>query len=159
MPLISRAVRLNYGPEAHLSQNTKLPANVGEEYPALVSDIDERYNEHSGIRLPDLTVPVTTYTGWNLRDASIGNIDLFIGITGGLVGWTLGLPATDRKSSGDPRLSIAERYSSREEFLRQVEAEARALIDERYMLEEDLERVVQRAGSKDHYFLGNDNGG
>ena len=158
---VTRAVRLDYGPEAHLSRNTKLPADVGEEYPALVSDIDESYNELSGIRLPDLTVPVATYTGWNLRDSSIGNTDLFIGITGGLAGWSLGLPATaaDRESSRDPRLSIAERYSSKEEFLLQVEAEARALIDERYMLEEDLERVVERAGSKFDYFLGNNNGG
>ena len=160
-PQTTRAVRLDYGPETHLSRTTKLPAEVGEEYPALVSDIDESYNEHSGIRLPDLTVPVATYTGWNLRDSSIGNPDLFIGITGGLAGWTLGLPATaaDRASSGDPRLSIAERYSSKKEFLRQVEAAARALIDERYMLESDLERVVNRAGSKFDYFLGNANGG
>ena len=160
-PQTTRAVRLDYGPEAHLSRTTKLPADVGDEYPALVSDIDESYNEHSGIRLPDLTVPVATYTGWNLRDSSIGNTDLFIGITGGLAGWTLGLPATaaDRTSSGDPRLSIAERYSSKEEFLRQVEEAARALIDERYMLEDDLERVVERAGSKFDYFLGNATGG
>ena len=160
-PQTTRAVRLDYGPEAYLSRTTKLPADVGEEYPALVSDIDESYNEHSGIRLPDLTVPVATYTGWNLRDSSIGNPDLFIGITGGLAGWTLGLPATaaDRASSGDPRLSIAERYSSKEEFLRQVEVAARALIEERYMLEDDLERVVERAGSKFDYFLGNANGG
>ncbi|MCI0800072.1 MAG: hypothetical protein J4O06_14940, partial [Chloroflexi bacterium] len=122
---------------------------------------DESYNERSGIRLPDLTVPVATYTGWNLRDASIGNPDLFIGITGGLAGWTLGLPATaaDRQSSGDPRLSIAERYASKEEYLRLVEESARALIDEGYMLEEDLEPVVERAGSKFDYFVGNGNEG
>ncbi|MCI0867148.1 MAG: hypothetical protein J4N89_11460 [Chloroflexi bacterium] len=160
-PQTTRAVRLDYGPEAHLSRTTKLPADVGEEYPALVSDIDESYNERSGIRLPDLTVPVATYTGWNLRDASIGNTDLFIGITGGLAGWTLGLPATaaDRQSSGDPRLSIAERYASKEEYLRLVEESARALIDEGYMLEEDLEPVVERAGSKFDYFVGNGNEG
>ncbi len=42
---------------------------------------------------------------------------------------------------------------------RQVEVAARALIDERYMLEEDLELVVERASSKFDYFLGNVNGG
>ena len=40
-----------------------------------------------------------------------------------------------------------------------MEAAARALIDERYMLEDDLEGVVERAGSKFDYFLGNANGG
>ena len=96
-----------------------------------------------------------------MRHFSIGNADLFIGITGGLAGWTLGLPASaaDRASSRDPRLSIAERYSSKEEFLRQVEEAARTLIDERYMLDEDLDRVVEQAGSKFDYFLGIANGG
>ena len=150
-------MRLDYGPEAHLGRTTLLPANEGEEYPALVSDLDDSYNERSGIRLPDLTVPVATYTGWNLRDPSIGAPDLFIGITGGLAGWTLPFPATRavRESSNDPRLSIQERYSSRKEYLRQVEAAGRDLVAEGYMLEEDLERVVERAGSKYDYFLGN----
>ncbi|PKB63829.1 MAG: hypothetical protein BZY80_05295 [SAR202 cluster bacterium Io17-Chloro-G2] len=154
---ITRAMRLDYGPEADLGRSTLLPGIQGEEFPALVSDLDDSYNERSGIRLPDLTVPVATYTGWNLRDASIGNPELFIGITGGLLGWTLPLPQTQsaRESSGDPRLSIQERYSSRKEFLTQVEAAGRSLVDEGYMLAEDMERVVDRAGSKYDYFTSN----
>ena len=158
VPLEStRAMRLDYGPDTHLGRLTSLPAIQGEEYPALVSDLDENYNELAGIRLPDLTVPVATYTGWNLRDESIGNPNLFIGITGGLAGWTLPFPATpaDRKSSGDRRLSIQERYGSREDYLTQVESAGRALTDEGYMWAEDLERVVDRAGSKYDYFRGN----
>ena len=156
-PQTTRAMRLDYGPETHLGRTTVLPAKEGEEYPALVSDLDENYNERSGIRLPDLTVPVATYTGWNLRDPSIGNPDLFIGITGGLAGWTLPFPATqaERESSNDPRLSIQERYSSKTEFLEQVKAAGQALVDEGYMLSEDLGKVVERAASKYDYFLGN----
>ena len=156
-PQTTRAMRLDYGPETHLGRTTVLPAKEGEEYPALVSDLDENYNERSGIRLPDLTVPMATYTGWNLRDPSIGNPDLFIGITGGLAGWTLPFPATqaERESSNDPRLSIQERYSSKTEFLEQVKAAGQALVDEGYMLSEDLGKVVERAASKYDYFLGN----
>ena len=156
-PQTTLAMRLDYGPETHLGRTTVLPAKEGEEYPALVSDLDENYNEKSGIRLPDLTVPVATYTGWNLRDPSIGNPDLFIGITGGLAGWTLPFPATqaERESSNDPRLSIQERYSSKTEFLEQVKAAGQALVDEGYMLSEDLWKVVERAASKYDYFLGN----
>ena len=155
----TRAMRLDYGPESHLGRVTQLPAKVGQEYPALVSDIDESYNEVAGIRLPDLTVPVATNTGWNLRDPSVGNPNLFIGITGGLAGWSHQFPATreDRESSGDPRLSIEERYASREEYLTQVEAAARTLVDEGYMLAEDLNGVLEQAGARYDHFLRNSN--
>ena len=152
----TRAIRLDYGPESHLGRTTKLPADEGEEFPALVADLDESYNERGGIRLPDLTVPVATYTGWNLRDESIGNPNLFIGITGGLAGWTLPLPATEaeREATGDPRASIEARYASREEYLEQVTRAAMDLVSEGYLLEEDVDEVVELAGRKYDHFVG-----
>ncbi|HIB10500.1 MAG TPA: hypothetical protein EYO17_00990 [Dehalococcoidia bacterium] len=151
----TRALRLDYGQDTHPSRLTKLPAEEGQEYPALVSDIDEDFNDRAGIRLPDLTVPVATYTGWNLRDASIGNPSLFIGISGGLAGWTLPFQKTaaDRETTGDPRRSISERYDSRDSYLRQVEKAGQTLVDEGYLLAEDLPRVVERAGLKYDYFM------
>ena len=152
----TRAIRLDYGPESHLGRTTKLPADEGAEFPALVADLDESFNERGGIRLPDLSVPVATYTGWNLRDESIGNPNLFIGITGGLAGWTLPLPATqaEREATGDPRASIEERYASREDYLEQVNRAAMDLAAEGYLLEEDVAEVVELAGRKYDYFAG-----
>ncbi len=153
----TRAIRLDYGPETHLGRTTKLPADEGAEFPALVADLDESFNEVRGICLPDLSVPVATYTGWNLRDESIGNSNLFIGITGGLAGWTLPLPATiaERESTGDPRASIEERYASREDYLDQVTRAVMDLVAEGYLLEEDVPEVVELAGRKYDYFSGN----
>ena len=152
----TRAIRLDYGPEAHLGRTTKLPAEEGEEFPALVADLDESFNELGGIRMPDLAVPVATYTGWNLRDESIGNPELFIGITGGLAGWTHPLPATqaERESTGDPRASIEERYAGREDYLDQVTRAAMDLVAEGYLLEEDVPEVVDLAGRKYDHFVG-----
>ena len=152
----TRAIRLDYGPESHLGRTTRLPADEGEEFPALVADLDESFNELGGIRLPDLTVPVATYTGWNLRDESIGNPGLFIGITGGLAGWTLPLAATqtEREATGDPRASIDERYSDREDYLEQVNRAAMDLVTEGYLLEEDVAEVVDLAGRKYDYWAG-----
>ena len=151
----TRAMRLDYGPEVHLGRTLTLPALVGEEYPALVSQVDDDCNEIAGIRLPDLQVPVATYTGWNLRHPDIGNPQLYIGITGGLAGWTLPFPVTrsEREASGDPRLSLEERYSSREEFLDRVGAAAKGLVDEGYLLTEDLDNVVERAALKYDYYV------
>ena len=152
----TRAIRLDYGPEAHLGRTTKLPADEGAEFPALVAELDESFNERGGIRLPDLSVPVATYTGWNLRDESIGNPGLFIGITGGLAGWTLPLPATEaeRESTGDPRASIEERYADRDDYLEQVTRAANDMVAEGYLLEEDVAEVVALAGRKYDYFAG-----
>ena len=152
----TRAIRLDYGPETHLGRTTKLPADEGEEFPALVADLDESFNERGGIRLPDLSVPVATYTGWNLRDESIGNPGLFIGITGGLAGWTHPLPATqsERESTGDPRASIEERYAGRDDYVEHVGRAAMDLVAEGYLLEEDVSEVVELAGRKYDYFAG-----
>ena len=111
----------------------QLPAVQGAEYPALVSDVNEDGNEVAGIRLPYLTVPVATYTGWNLRHPDSGNPDLLIGITGGLAGWTLPFAATrvQREHDGDPRPSITERYESRDDYLTKTREAAQAPLGHR----------------------------
>lgn len=156
-PRTTNAKRLDYGPEKRNGRTVQLPAIEGEEYPAIVSDINDDFNEVGGIRLPDLTVPVATYTGWNLRHPDIGNPDLYIGITGGLAGWTLPLPTTraQRNESGDPRPSIEERYESKEVYLEQVRESAEALVAEGYLLAEDIEEVVERAEIRFDYYAGN----
>ena len=155
----TRAIRLDYGPESHFGRTITLPAIEGEEYPALVSDVDDSYNEVAGIRLPDLTVPVATYTGWNLRHPDIGNPNLFIGITGGLAGWVLPFPVTreDREASADLRVSIEERYATREDYLARVRDAAVSLVEEGYLLAEDVEGVVEGAALRYEYFIGTAN--
>jgi hypothetical protein len=149
-PQILQALRLDYGPETALGRTLTLPAIPGEPYPALVSAVDADGNEIAGIRLPDVSVPVATHTGWNLRHREVGNAGLVIGITGGLAGWTLPFPASraERAASGDPRLSIGERYVSREEYLRQVREAADSLEQQRYLLAEDVRRVVDAAAQR-----------
>ena len=157
-PEVTRAMRLDYGDETHLGRTVKLPAEQGETYPAIVANVDDDGNETGGIRLPSVTVPLATNTGWNLRHPDNGNPDLVIGITGGLAGWTVPFHKTkeSRESAGDPRVSIEERYESREDFLQKVQAAADALVSEGYLLEEDIEREVEKAGTRWDYWM---NGG
>lgn len=49
-----------------------MPPKVGKAFPTLVPQVNRDGNETNGIQLPELAVPLATYTGWNLRDASIG---------------------------------------------------------------------------------------
>jgi hypothetical protein len=152
---LRRFTRLDFGPEEGVATN--VPPVVGKPYPCLVPAVDQDGNETCGIRLPFQTVPLATYTGWNLRHADIGGAGQVLssgGASGGtLLGSTIPFPATreERQASGDPRLSIEECYASREDYLKRVRQAALALIKERYLLAEDLETIVSQA--KQHYEL------
>ena len=153
-PRPTRAIRLDYGPDQALGRTTKLPPGEGETYPALVSDVDDDGNEVGGIRLPDVSVPLATNTGWNLRHPDVGNPDLVIGVTGGLMGWTLPFAATrqEREPTGDPRPSIEERYTSEDDYAARVADAAAELAAEGYLLEEDVAEVVESARARYRYW-------
>jgi hypothetical protein len=139
---------MDFGPEPDRGVLSYPPAENGA-YPTLVSAMDEDRNEVAGIRLPDIAVPLATYTGWNARHESMGSGGL---MTSGspLFGATLVLPRTKaaREASGDPRRAVEERYASKDDYLAQVRAAAEDLVAQRYMLEEDVDRVVSVAAAK-----------
>ena len=112
--------------------------------PHLVPQIDQDGNERAGIRLPDVAVPLATFTGWNFRKASIGATTQLYPLLGSYVPF----PATraDRDRTHDPRLSIEERYPSRERYLMLVQEAATALARDRYLLPEDLPALMEHAG-------------
>jgi hypothetical protein len=142
-----QVIRLDFGPGgASSGVATTLPPLEGKPYPHFVPVVNRDGNEVSGIRLPDLTVPLATYTGWNLRHPQMGAPDRLMS----LMGSTIPFPATpeQRTKRGDPRRSIAERYPSRARYLERVRQEAQRLMDEGYLLAEDLELVVGQASRR-----------
>ncbi|MGA8758620.1 MAG: alpha/beta hydrolase domain-containing protein, partial [Stellaceae bacterium] len=96
--------------------------------------------------LPDVTVPLATYTGWNLRHPQIGAPDRLMS----LMGSTIPFPATEgeRKAKGDPRRSIEARYSGKAAYLNEVSRAAQRLIDAGYLLPEDLERILTQSARR-----------
>jgi Alpha/beta hydrolase domain len=144
--------RLDFGSGTDEGIVTVLPPRVGKPYANLVPAVDEDGNELAGIRLPDISVPLATYTGWNLRHADIGGP----GQTLSLIGSTIPFPATqaERKASGDPRPSIEERYPSKEDYLRRVKHAAEALVEQGYLLAEDLPTVTEHASQRYDLYQG-----
>jgi alpha/beta hydrolase family protein len=122
---------------AHRQDFSTLPPRQGSAYGARVSAVDADGNERAGIAVPEVSVPLATHTGWNLRHPESGGAEQILYFAGA----TLPFAATraQREEAGDPRLSIAERYRSREDYLARVAAAARALAAEGYLLEEDVE--------------------
>jgi hypothetical protein len=110
----------------------------------MVSKVDADGNEIAGIRLPEQAVPLATLTGWQFRSERIGSPDVLLAMAGAY----LPFPATraERERTKDPRLSIEERYGSREGYLAKVREAAATLARERYILAADVEPIVQAAG-------------
>jgi hypothetical protein len=143
---VPQVIRLDFGPNTGRGVATTLPPVEGSPYPRFVPAVDRDGNEMSGIRLPDLAVPLATYTGWNLRHPQMGAPERLLG----LLGSTIPLPTTrgERAATGDPRPSIEERYPSKAGYLEQVRQEAQRLVDAGYLLAEDLEIVVGQASRR-----------
>lgn len=136
------------GPEADQGIGS-YPVEEGRAYPAFVSATDEDCNEVAGIRLPDLTVPLGTHTGWNPRDPETGAPEQVLPMQG-FTHW-FALDAEQRAAAGDLRPSILERYRDRDDYLSQVRAAADALVDQRYVLAEDVDLIVSDAAKRWDY--------
>jgi hypothetical protein len=116
--------------------------DLARAYQVLVPITDADGNDVAGIRVPDVSVPIATYTGWNLRKTGFGEGD-----TCGASGSTLrfALTVADRMARKDPRLSLAERYTSSADYVSKVRAAAQVLVDQRLLLAEDVSVFVNAA--------------
>jgi hypothetical protein len=113
--------------------------------PFLVPQVDADGNDVGGIRLPEIAVPLGTYTGWNFRSPESGAPTEIIPLNGAFIPF----PRTraEREKTHDPRPSIEERYSSRDAYLAKVKEAAEHLVSERYLLPADVDPVVSHAGA------------
>jgi hypothetical protein len=120
--------------------------------PELLPAVDVDGNEVAGIRHPDLSVPLATYTGWNPRHPETGSAHLLARATGATIPFAR--TRAHRLARGDPRTSIEERYPSREAYLERVRDSAAALVEQRYLLAADVEGIVQASEQRYAEFTG-----
>jgi Alpha/beta hydrolase domain len=147
---IQTAYRLDFGPDFRSKGIVSLePPKVGKPFPTLVPQVDEDGNEIAGIRLPEIQVPLATYTGWNLRAPELGAPDELLSMVGSFIPFARS--KAERSKQGDSRPSIEERYPGRQEYLAKVKAAAHSLEREGYLLESDIPAILTKAGSEwDH---------
>ena len=106
----------------------------------LVPKVDRDGNETAGVRSVTLQVPLGTYTGWNLRRKGYME-DRSCYLQGSFIPfarWRL-----DR--GNDPRPSLEERYASKNNYVRLVDAAAQRLQQEGFLLAEDAQRITCEA--------------
>ncbi len=119
-------------------------AGAGAPLPFLVPQVDADGNERAGIRLPEVAVPLATYTGWNFRSEKIGAADQLVPLLGSYVPFAL--TKAERDAAHDTRASIAERYASKDAYMRRVTSAANLLVKDGYLLSDDVPAIVKRAG-------------
>jgi hypothetical protein len=143
---VQKGYRVDYGPEFRTKGIVTIdpPKIIGKPYPIFVPQVDGDGNETSGVRLPNLHVPLATYTGWNLRTPDIGAPDELNSMIGSFIPFAR--TKEERAQKDDPRLSITERYPDREEYLKRYEAAARGLAMGGYLLEGDIPAIVEQGG-------------
>jgi hypothetical protein len=112
----------------------------GPIYPSFVPKTDSDGNDIAGIRLPELVVPLATYTGWGLRSGVWANDGCEA--SGQFIPFQS--TAAARMLAGDPRLSVQERYATFADYKARVVAAVDGLVRNRFFICDDTQDVVNR---------------
>jgi hypothetical protein len=121
------------------------PHQDGKALPFLVPQVDPDGNERAGIRTPEQAVPVATYTGWNFRSPSTGAPTQFVALAGSSIPFAA--KAAERRPN-DPRISVDERYGTKEQFLSRARDQFTKLVNDRYLLAQDEAAIMKRSADQ-----------
>jgi hypothetical protein len=107
-----------------------------------VSKVDADGNEVAGIRLPEVEAPIATTTGWALRRAGFSENE---GCESDGQHIPFKTTKAERNATGDPRLSLEERYEDHEGYVNAVTKAAKKLEKQRFLLPADVQRYIEAA--------------
>jgi hypothetical protein len=131
---------------------SKEPPSIKQVIPTLVPKVDQDGNEiaSGGVASVLFQAPLGTYLGWNIRASGFyqGQICDF---TGGYSPF----PKTkaERIANRDARLSLEERYGTKQGYLCLVARAANRATSERYLLPADRDRILAQATAAAGSFL------
>ena len=108
--------------------------------------MDADGNELAGVRLPPVEAPVATTTGWALRREGFSENE---GCESDGQHIPFASTKAERLATGDPRLSLQERYKDHEGYVQAVTRAAKKLQKQRFLLLEDVQRYIEEAEASD----------
>lgn len=136
----------DFGPEFRYTDLsgviTMQPPPIRRVLPTLVPTVNADGNETSGVASVLHQVPLGTYTGWNTEAGGLNkgqlrnNAGAFI---------PFARTKAERVASGDPRLSLEERYGTHGAYVQKVRAAAERLVRGRFLLQDDADRLIAEA--------------
>jgi hypothetical protein len=139
----------DFGPRFHEGiLGVQPPVLLGTPYPVFVPKTDVDGNDIAGIRLPDISVPLATYTGYAYRAPVTGDpVPMVDGCDASGQRIPFIQTKAERIAAGDPRLSVEERYPDHTMYVNLVSHAAHQLQAERLMLDMDVQSYITAAQS------------
>ncbi|NUZ06412.1 hypothetical protein HQN59_11640 [Schlegelella sp. ID0723] len=121
---------------------TNLPPPIRAVIPMKVPKVDADGNELGGVPTVLRDAPLGTYLGWNITATGFhaGQVCNYVG---GYIPFAT--TQAERLASGDPRLSLVERYGSHDGYVAAVRAAANNAFAQGYLLAADRDALIQAA--------------
>lgn len=116
------------------------PPEVKGKYTVLVPKSGPDGNDLGTLLIPDVAVPLATYTGWNLRSKEVGAEGQLASLLGSYIPFAKS--KAERMKTGDPRPSIEETYASFANYVQRYEKTCQQMVAQRYLTAEDAERLI-----------------
>jgi len=143
--VLNTAYNLDFGPRWNLGIIDIQPPVRKDQYIPKVSAVDKNGNEIGGIRNVELTVPLATYTPWNLRTGFAGGNGELTDFQGTFLPFPLNEEIKD--STGDSRPAIMTLYKNKEDYIKKITIAIESLIADGFVLPRDKDDILKRSSS------------
>jgi hypothetical protein len=112
----------------------------------MVPRVDADGNELGGVPTVLRDAPLGTYLGWNITATGFhtGQVCNYVG---GYIPFATSL--AERQASGDPRLSLVERYGDHAGYVAAVTQAANNAFAQGYLLAADRDALIAQAAASD----------
>jgi hypothetical protein len=123
---------------------SRMPPGIRNVIRMKVPRVDADGNELGGVPVVLREAPLGTYLGWNVV-ADGFHKGKICNYAGGMIPFAK--TRAERLATGDPRLSLEERYKTHEGYVDAVRAAAAKAVKQGFLLQEDGDRLVAEASA------------
>jgi hypothetical protein len=143
---INPVLDYDWGPQFNFTDASGVPTNIPppikQVIHMLVPRTDVDGNELGGVPVVLAMAPQGTYLGWNITQDGFHKGQL-CDYVGGMIPFAK--TKAERLATGDPRLSLEERYKNHDGYVNAVRAAAAKVVASGFLLQADADAIVAAA--------------
>jgi hypothetical protein len=148
--MVNPMLHYDWGADFNHLDGSGVPSNVPpvirQVIKMKVPRVDADGNELGGVPVVLRDVPLGTYLGWNVVSDGFHEGKL-CNYAGGMIPFAE--TRAVRMASGDPRLSLEERYQDHAGYVAAVRAAAAKAVADKFLLQEDADALIAEAAASD----------